>query len=99
MVKFTSDGEIEVKTILTLNRSLIDIEVRYDGFYAVCTNFEYNVSDIIIINKKRWEIEECFRIMKAEFKATSVYLSRKNRLIAHFTTCFMSLVIYMIHLD
>ena len=63
---------------------------------AVCTNLEYDVSDIIKINQKRWEIEECFRIMKTEFKARPVYLSRKDRITAHFTTCFTALVIYRI---
>ena len=32
--------------------------------------------------------------MKSEFKARPVYLSREDRIIAHFTTCFLSLVIY-----
>ncbi|KJS11280.1 MAG: transposase, partial [Peptococcaceae bacterium BRH_c8a] len=50
--------------------------------------------EIIRINQRRWEIEECFRIMKSEFKARPVYLSREDRIKAHFTTCFMSLIIY-----
>ena len=62
----------------------------------MCTNLEYDVSSIIKINQKRWEIEECFRIMKTEFKARPVYLSRKDRITAHFTTCFTALVIYRI---
>ena len=28
-------------------------------------------------------IEECFRIMKSEFQARPVYLSRKDRIMAH----------------
>ena len=32
--------------------------------------------------------------MKSEFKARPVYLSREDRILAHFTTCFLSLVIY-----
>ena len=92
----TSDGEIASKTITALNQEQIDNEAKYDGLYAVCTNLEYNVSSIIKINQKRWEIEECFRIMKTEFKARPVYLSRKDRITAHFTTCFTALVIYRI---
>ena len=92
----TSDGEIASKTITSLNQEQIDNEAKYDGLYAVCTNLEYDVSDIIKINQKRWEIEECFRIMKTEFKARPVYLSRKDRITAHFTTCFTALVIYRI---
>ena len=92
----TPDGEVASKTITSLNQEQIDKEVKYDGLYAVCTNLEYDVSSIIKINQKRWEIEECFRIMKTEFKARPVYLSRKDRITAHFTTCFTALVVYRI---
>ena len=92
----TCDGEIASMTITSLNQEQIDNEEKYDGLYAVCTNLEYDVSSIIKINQKRWEIEECFRIMKTEFKARPVYLSRKDRITAHFTTCFTALVIYRI---
>ena len=92
----TPDGEVASKTITSLNQAQIDNEAKYDGLYAVCTNLEYDVSKIIKINQKRWEIEECFRIMKTEFKARPVYLSRKDRITAHFTTCFTALVVYRI---
>ena len=92
----TPDGEVASKTITSLNQEQIDNEAKYDGLYAVCTNLEYDVSSIIKINQKRWEIEECFRIMKTEFKARPVYLSRKDRITAHFTTCFTALVVYRI---
>lgn len=90
----TTDGEAAEKTITSLDQNRIDNEMKYDGFYAVCTNLEDDVSNIIRINQKRWEIEECFRIMKTEFKARPVYLSRRDRITAHFTTCFTALVIY-----
>ena len=32
--------------------------------------------------------------MKSEFKARPVYLQRDDRITAHFTTCFLSLVLY-----
>ena len=32
--------------------------------------------------------------MKSEFKARPVYLTRDDRIEAHFTTCFLSLVLY-----
>lgn len=92
----TPDGEVASKTITSLDQKQIDTEAKYDGLYAVCTNLEYNVPDIIKINQKRWEIEECFRIMKTEFKARPVYLSRQDRITAHFATCFTALVVYRI---
>ncbi|NMR85437.1 transposase, partial [Vibrio parahaemolyticus] len=86
----TSDGEIAEKEIFSIDTELIKKEEAFDGFYAVCTNLEDDASKIIKINKRRWEIEECFRIMKGEFKARPVYLSRDDRIEAHFTTCFIS---------
>lgn len=77
-----------------LNEEQIESEAMYDGFYAVCTNLEDDAATIIKINKRRWEIEECFEIMKSEFKARPVYLSRKDRITAHFMTCFTALIIY-----
>lgn len=90
----TPNGEIAEKDIYNINQEIIKREEAYDGFYAVCTNLEDDASDIIKINHKRWEIEECFRIMKSEFKARPVYLTRDDRIEAHFTTCFLAMVLY-----
>jgi transposase len=90
----TPDGEIAAKEVYSINADTISKEELFDGFYAVCTNLEDHASAIIKINHRRWEIEECFRIMKSEFKARPVYLSRDDRIEAHFTTCFLSMVLY-----
>ena len=52
------------------------------------------MEEIIRINQKRWEIEECFRIMKTNFRARPVYLQTESHIRAHFLTCFISLMIY-----
>lgn len=90
----TDDGEIADNQCFEINEELIASEALYDGLYAVCTNLEDDVSEIIKINKRRWEIEESFRIMKTEFEARPVYLSTDEHIKAHFTTCFLALVIY-----
>lgn len=90
----TPDGEIAEKEIYSIDQALIQKEEAFDGFYGVCTNLEDDVSEIIKVNHRRWEIEECFRIMKSEFKARPVYLSNDDRIEAHFITCFISLIIY-----
>ena len=92
----TEDGEIAIKKVFTLNKTTIEKEEVYDGYYAVCTTLEDNIEDIIKINKRRWEIEESFRILKTDFKARPVYLKRDDRIKAHFTTCFLFLLIYRI---
>ncbi len=90
----TKDGEIAEETIYGIDTIAVANEEMYDGYYAVCTNLEDDAVSITKINHRRWEIEECFRIMKSEFKARPVYLSRDDRIQAHFTTCFLALVLY-----
>ena len=51
---------------------------------------------ILKITKGRWEIEESFRIMKSDFLARPINLSREDRIKAHFMTCFISLLLYRI---
>lgn len=90
----TPNGELADKTIFEIDSNLILSEQLYDGIYAVCTNLEDDPAVIAKINHRRWEIEESFRIMKTEFKARPVYLSRDDRIKAHFTTCFLSLTLF-----
>ena len=91
----TADGEACSKHEFYLDEDVIKNEEMYDGFYAVCSNIaDADVSEVIRINKRRWEIEECFRTMKTEFKARPVYLQKEDRIKAHFLTCFIALVIY-----
>ena len=92
----TNDGEIAEKKVFSLNQAVIVNEAMFDGFYAVCTTLEDDISEIIKVNKRRWEIEESFRILKSDFKARPVYLKRDDRIKAHFTTCFLALLIYRI---
>lgn len=90
----TGDGEIAEKNIYELDENRIEEEAMYDGFYAVVTNLEGDPAEIIKINKRRWEIEENFRIMKSEFEARPVYVQRDDRIKAHFLTCYISLLVY-----
>ncbi len=92
----TQDGEVAEKTIYSLNEEMIEKEQMYDGFYAVVTDLDDDPEKIIAINKRRWQIEECFRIMKTEFKTRPVYLSRSDSIKAHFLTCFLALLVYRI---
>ena len=90
----TPDGEIAEKKVYDIDLEQIKKEEMYDGFYAVITNLEGDIREIININKQRWEIEENFRIMKTDFEAHPVYVRREDRIKAHFMTCYMSLLLY-----
>lgn len=90
----TPEGEAaDIKYSLDENK--ITEETPYDGLYAVCTDLlDDNVADILKVSEGRWQIEECFRIMKTDFSARPVYLQDENRIQAHFLICFLALTIY-----
>lgn len=90
----TKEGEAaDIQHYLDENK--ISEEARYDGLYAVCTDLlDDEVSDILKVSEGRWQIEECFRIMKTDFSARPVYLQDENRIKAHFLICFLALTIY-----
>ena len=90
----TENGELAENITYSINQELIDQESKYDGYYALTTNLIGDVTEIFKIVKGRWEIEESFRIMKSDFLARPVNLSREDRIKAHFMTCFISLFIY-----
>lgn len=90
----TAHGEVAEDEYNELNQEVIDKEAVYDGFYGVTTNMDCDISEIIAINKRRWQIEECFRIMKTEFEARPIYLQKEDRIKAHFLICFLALLIY-----
>jgi transposase len=95
-ISATDDGVVAENDSYFIDAQSIEVEEVFDGFYAVCTNLEDDVATIVRVNHRRWEIEECFRIMKHEFKARPVYVKRDERVKAHFVTCFISLLIYRI---
>lgn len=94
--KITTDknGEV-IEEYYSLDQEKIKEEAKYDGFYAITTNLEDDdVKAIISVSERRWQIEECFRIMKTDFKAQPVYVSLREHIEAHFLTCFISLIVY-----
>lgn len=95
-INSTTDGIVANEKSYSINENLIKEEEKYDGYYALSTNITGNVEDILKITKSRWEIEESFRIMKSDFLARPVNLSREDRIKAHFMTCFIALLIYRI---
>lgn len=90
----TKEGEV-ANIHQYLDEQKIVEESRYDGLYAACTDLlDDEVSDILKVSEGRWQIEECFRIMKTDFSARPVYLQDENRIKAHFLICFLALTLY-----
>ena len=90
----TKDGEAaNIKQYLDEDK--IADEAQYDGLYAVCTDLlDDGIGDILKVSEGRWQIEECFRIMKTDFSARPIYLREENRIKAHFLICFLALTVY-----
>lgn len=90
----TEEGEV-AKIVKYLDEDKIATEEQYDGLYAVCTDLlDDDVSAILKVSEGRWQIEECFRVLKTDFSARPVYLHDENRIKAHFLICFLALMTY-----
>ena len=88
----TKEGE-KAQTHYYLDLEKIAEEEKYDGLYAVCTDLlDDDVADILNVSEGRWQIEDCFRTMKTDFDARPVYVSREDRINAHFLICFLALL-------
>ena len=92
----TENGEVAEKKVFSIDRERFEEESEYDGFYAVTTDLDDDPGEIIRINRGRWEIEESFRIMKSDFDGRPVFVSREDRIRAHFLTCYLAFMIFRI---
>jgi len=95
-IKRTSVGEKgeQASDHFDIDQSVIDREEKYDGYYAVATNLDDDVKTILDINSRRYLIEDCFRVLKTNFRARPAFHSKQNRIIAHFMICYTALLIY-----
>jgi transposase len=83
------------------NLDAIREEEKYDGYYAIVTNVfdegenkgRFDDGKIIDIYRGLWRIEDSFRVTKEELETRPVYLSREERIKAHFLICYIALVI------
>lgn len=100
----TEHGEVADKTEYEIDWDRVDEDKKYDGFYGVTTNLAANdegspkekrevIKTVLRINHNRWEIEESFEIMKSEFKARPMFVSKKESIRGHLLTCFISLLV------
>ena len=78
----------------TLDEEKIAEEEKYDGYYAIATNLQDPADDILKISGKRYQIEDCFRIMKTNFEGRPVNHRLTERIRAHFLICYTALLFY-----
>ena len=89
----TKNGE-KASVTYVIDEAKIAEEEKYDGFYAVATNLEDDARKILAISKKRYQIEDCFRIMKTNFCGRPVNHRNPDRIKAHFLICYTALLVY-----
>jgi len=108
-LKYVKNVEIDKKTgevksskgTPIMDYDAIREEERYDGYYAIVTNLfaegknkdKFADEKIIDIYRGLWRIEDSFRVTKSDMKTRPIYLSRGDRIKAHFLICFIALVI------
>jgi transposase len=88
-------GEIlSAKGVLSFDEKKLKEEEMLDGYYAIISSELNQTEDRIIeIYRGLWKIEESFKITKSDLEARPVYLSREDRIQAHFLICFIALTI------
>lgn len=96
LVKRTSTGKDGAAAVdhYALDTDKIEEEAKYDGYYAIATNLDDDAKTILGINARRYQIEDCFRIMKTNFCTRPAYHHKPERITAHFLICYTALLIY-----
>lgn len=90
----TKEGELAEIVEYYIDQDVIEKEKMFDGFYGVSTDIDNSVGTVITVLKNKWEIEESFRIMKTDFQARPIFVSRDDRIKAHLLTCYLTLFLF-----
>ena len=85
---------VNTKRIPYLDLDKVVEDEKYDGYYAIITS-EIDMPDHEVVKAyhELWEIEHSFRITKSDLESRPVHVSLKQRIEAHFLTCFIALLI------
>jgi transposase len=103
--KYVKNLQFDKKTgeiVITEQRPVFDDEKlreeeKFDGYYAIVTSeLDKTDEEVIKIYRGLWRIEESFRITKSDLETRPVYLSREERIQAHFLICFIALTLVRI---
>ena len=89
----TKSGE-QAEVTYSLDEEKIAEEEKYDGYYAVATNLMDPAKDVLAVSGKRYQIEDCFRVMKTNFDGRPVNHRLRERIRAHFLICYTALLVY-----
>lgn len=93
---FTSEGVIAVEKEKSIDNRVVDNEKEFLGFYAVATDTDKPIKEILKINSNRWLIEYCFRILKSFFETRPMYVYKEEHIKGHLTICYEALLVFQI---
>lgn len=84
----------DVYDLLCLDQEAIEEDAKFDGYYAIVSSeMEKNDEEIVARYHELWKIEDAFRVSKSDLVTRPVYLSRQDRIEAHFLSCYLSFLI------
>ncbi|MDI9469685.1 MAG: IS1634 family transposase [Bacillota bacterium] len=95
-LKVDKDGCIreDVYDHLSLDLEAIEADAKLDGYYAmVSSEMEKSDAEIVASYRELWKIEDAFRVSKSDLETRPVYLSRQDRIEAHFLTCYLAFLL------
>jgi transposase len=106
-VRYVTDTAVVLESgeaaqhVLQIDTDKIAADEAMDGYYCLITSeLDKSAEEIIDIYKGLWKIEETFRVTKSTLETRPVYVSRHDRIHAHFMICYVALVLLrLIQLD
>jgi len=84
------------KEYTSLNRTVIEDEIRYDGKYVLSTNTTLPAEEVAKAYKQLWMVEHAFREMKSNLDVRPVYHFAESRIKGHVMVCFLAFYLEMI---
>lgn len=84
----------EASHVLQIDADKIAADEAMDGYYCLITNeLDKSAQEIIDIYRGLWKVEETFKVTKSTLETRPVYVSRHDRIRAHFMTCYVALAL------
>ncbi len=77
---------------LTIDRSKIAEDARYDGKWVLRTSTELPADEVALAYKSLWQAERLFRTVKGPLSWRPIYLWTEKRVRGHLVACFLALV-------
>lgn len=78
---------------LSLNRSRLRVDSRYDGKYLIESSDDtLSINDIVLGYKQLYDVEQAFRTLKTTLELRPNYHSKDERIKCHIFLCFIALV-------